>query len=204
MRQASKDAPSIKNLNRMRQASYDAPRIRCLQFSEKQLLLMRHASGDAPRIKGTFSTKLFREQLLLDAPRILWCATHQVKSMTGNALNDKPYSDAPRINRCAAHRNLALPEYKRDWGELFSLPPHSVISPLFLRSRSRDLKNTFSTSKRRIELFGVRFLRGIWRIWLLRLICEELTTRDCRIRRSSRKRIFYGFFIPFSLFFSWF
>ena len=58
---------------------------------------MRHASGDAPRIKGTFSTQLFGRQLRWDAPRILWCATHRVKSAAGNALNDKPYYDAPRI-----------------------------------------------------------------------------------------------------------
>ena len=91
--------------------------------------MMRHASGDAPRIKGTFFNETVQEAVTTE------CATHQVKSTAGNALNDKLYSDAPRINRCAAHRNLALPEYKRDWGELFS-----ISLPIFpLRNRPSEL-----------------------------------------------------------------
>ena len=118
-------------------------------IKENSYYWMRHVFGDAPRIKGTFSTKLFRKQLLLNAPRILWCATHQVKSTAGKALNDKPYSDAPRINRCAAHRNLALPEYKRDWGKLFS----SLSPILSIRKFLSDLV---------LEIWRTTFLLQEW------------------------------------------
>ena len=92
---------------------------------------MRHASCDAPRILWCATHPVMRHASC-DAPRILWCTTHQVKSTAGNALNDKLYSDAPRINRCAAHRNLALPEYKRDWEELFSISlPILSVRPFF-------------------------------------------------------------------------
>ena len=99
------------------ESGFDAPRIRFLQFSEKQLLL------DAPRIQwcAAHPRHLFDETL--QGAVITGCATHQVKSTAGNALNDKLYSDAPCINRCVTHPNLALPEYKRDREQFIQTSP---------------------------------------------------------------------------------
>ena len=138
-------------------------------IKENSYYWMHHASGDAPRIKGTSSTELFRKQLLLDAPCILWCATHQVKSTAGNALNDKLYSDAPRIET-SHFQNIKGIE-----GSYFQ-----SLSPFFpfrtdRQNSSRGLSKPFSA-----HLGGIEVVRSC--------SSSSESTITCFLRRFEGKR----------------